>query len=85
MLRPPELAKQVGEPDALHYRPAVQADRGDGQPLGAQERLGEGAEVLLLPPYSPDFNPIEEAFSKIEGSLRRAKARTLWALFEASG
>ena len=45
----------------------------------------EGAEVLLLPPYSPDFNPIEEAFSKIEGSLRRAKARTLWTLFEASG
>ena len=44
----------------------------------------EGAKVLLLPPYSPDFNPIEEAFSKIEGSLRRAKARTLSALFEAT-
>ncbi len=39
----------------------------------------EGAEVLLLPPYSPDFNPIEEAFSKVKGSLRRAKARTLAA------
>ena len=41
----------------------------------------EGAEVLLLPPY---FNPIEEAFSKIKGSLRRAKVRTLSALFEAT-
>ena len=27
----------------------------------------KGAEVLLLPPYSPDFNPIEEAFSKVKG------------------
>ncbi len=44
----------------------------------------EGAEVLLLPPYSPDFNPIEEAFSKVKGALRRAKARTLAALFEAT-
>lgn len=44
----------------------------------------EGAEVLLLPPYSPEFNPIEEAFSKVKGVLRRAKARTLAALFEAT-
>ncbi len=43
-----------------------------------------GATVLLLPPYSPDFNPIEEAFSKIKHSLRKAKARTLDALFEAT-
>ncbi len=44
----------------------------------------EGAEVLLLPSYSPNFNPIEEAFWKVKGSLRRAKARTLAALFEAT-
>ena len=43
-----------------------------------------GASVLLLPPYSPDFNPIEEAFSKIKHSLRKAEARTLEALFEAT-
>ncbi|PLS84619.1 MAG: hypothetical protein CYG60_16975 [Actinobacteria bacterium] len=43
-----------------------------------------GASVLLLPPYSPDLNPIEEAFSKIKHSLRKAKARTLDALFEAT-
>jgi len=43
------------------------------------------AEVLLLPPYSPDLNPIEEAFSKVKGLLlRKAKARTRGALFEAT-
>jgi transposase len=35
-----------------------------------------GAEILLLPPYSPDFSPIEEAFSKVKGILRRIGART---------
>ncbi len=43
-----------------------------------------GASVLLLPPYSPDFNPIEEAFSKVKGIMRKAKARTLGTLFEAT-
>ena len=50
----------------------------------AEGAEAEGAEVLLLPPYSPDFNPIEEAFSKVKSVLRRAKARTLAALFEAT-
>jgi transposase len=35
-----------------------------------------GAEILFLPPYSPDFSPIEEAFSKVKGILRRVGART---------
>jgi transposase len=43
-----------------------------------------GCELWFLPAYSPDFNPIEEAFSKIKHSLRKAKARTLEALFEAT-
>jgi len=46
---------------------------------------GRGCEVLYLPPYSPDFNPIEQAFSKVEGLLRRAQARTRQALIEAMG
>ncbi len=49
-----------------------------------EEEEEEGAEVLFLPPYSPDFNPIEEAFSKVKGLLRKAKARTREALFEAT-
>lgn len=47
-----------------------------------------GAELRHLPAYSPDFNPIEEAFSKVKQSLRRAQARTdddlrtaTWAAF----
>jgi len=44
-----------------------------------------GCEVLFLPAYSPDYNPIEEAFSKIKGLLRKAQARTREALIEALG
>ena len=44
-----------------------------------------GCELLYLPPYSPDFNPIEEAFSKIKGLLRKAQARSREALVEALG
>jgi transposase len=44
-----------------------------------------GCEVLFLPPYSPDYNPIEEAFSKIKGLLRKAQARTREDLLEALG
>jgi transposase len=46
---------------------------------------GRGCQLLFLPPYSPDFNPIEEAFSKIKGLLRKAQARTRQALIEALG
>jgi transposase len=42
-----------------------------------------GARLLYLPPYSPDFNPIEQAWSKIKQLLRSAKARTLEALESA--
>jgi transposase len=42
-------------------------------------------ELLYLPPYSPDLNPIEQAFSKVKGLMRRAEARTRGALVEAMG
>ena len=41
-----------------------------------------GAKLLYLPPYSPDFNPIENAFAKLKALLRKAAERTvegLWA------
>ena len=44
-----------------------------------------GCELIYLPPYSPDLNPIEEAFSKIKGLLRKAEARSREALLEAIG
>ncbi len=44
-----------------------------------------GCELLYLPPYLPDLNPIEEAFAKIKGVLRKAEARNREALIEAIG
>ena len=44
-----------------------------------------GASVLYLPPYSPDFNPIEAMFSKLKAFLRSVKARTAEALLKAMG
>ena len=44
----------------------------------------KGCQLWLLPSYSPDFNPIEEAFSKVKNLIRKAKARTLEALFAAT-
>jgi len=46
---------------------------------------GAGCELLYLPPYSPDLNPIEQAFSKVKGLLRQAEARTREALIGAMG
>jgi transposase len=44
-----------------------------------------GCELSYLPPYSPDFNPIEQAFSKVKGLMRRAEARTRESLIDAMG
>jgi transposase len=43
------------------------------------------ARVVFLPPYSPDFNPIEQVFSKIKNQLRRRELRTIAALENAFG
>jgi transposase len=42
-----------------------------------------GAELRYLPPYSPDFNPIEQFFAKLKALLRKAAARTVDALIAA--
>ena len=42
-----------------------------------------GAYLLYLPPYSPDLNPIEQAFSKLKAHLRKVSARTVDELWEA--
>ena len=42
---------------------------------------GRGCQLWLLPSYSPDLDPIEEAFSKVKNLIRKAKARTLESLF----
>jgi len=48
---------------------------------GVRERIeAAGAQLLYLPPYSPDLNPIEKAWAKLKQLLRTAKARTKEAL-----
>jgi len=44
-----------------------------------------GASLLYLPPYSPDFNPIEKAFSKLKALLRKAAERTVDGLWNRIG
>jgi hypothetical protein len=69
----------------------ARTDCGDGQPLLPQGLSGKRAhrerecELIYLPPYSADLNPIEEAFAQIKALLRRVEARTREALIEAMG
>jgi transposase len=54
------------------------------KPVAVREAIkAAGAIMLFLPPYSPDFNPIEMAFSKIKAFLKKAAARTVHALWDA--
>ena len=60
--------------------------------LGSHKRPGirtaieaAGASLLYLPPYSPDFNPIENAFAKMKAMLRKAAERTIDGLWSAIG
>lgn len=69
-LRPGDIVVMDNLP--AHKPPAIRE---------ALERAG--AELRFLPPYSPDFNPIELAFSKIKAHLKKAAARTLADLWIA--
>jgi transposase len=51
-----------------------------------RERIeAAGASLLFLPPYSPDFNPIEKAFAKLKALLRKAAERTVAGLWDLIG
>ncbi len=53
---------------------------------GVREAIeGAKARLLYLPPYSPDFNPIEMAFSKLKALIRKAAPRTVTDLWETLG
>ena len=71
----------------LHAGQIVVMDNlGAHRPKRIRELIeGRGCELLYLPAYSPDYNPIEEAFSQIKGFLRKVGARTKDALVEALG
>jgi transposase len=54
------------------------------KPAGVRQAIeASGALLLYLPPYSPDFNPIEMAFAKLKAMLRKAAARTVAQLWRA--
>ena len=63
---------------ALHPGDVVVMDNLSSHKVqGVQQRIEKcGAEVLYLPPYSPDLNPIEKAWSKLKQPLRSTKPRT---------
>ena len=70
----PELAK--GDVVIMDNLPAHKV-------TGVRQAIeGAGARILYLPPYSPDFNPIEMAFSKLKALLRKAAARTITELWD---
>ena len=59
---------------------------GSHKKSGVREAIeAAGASLLYLPPYSPDFNPIEKAFSKFKAKLRKTAARTVESLWTAIG
>jgi transposase len=53
---------------------------------GIREAIeARGAELLYLPPYSPDLNPIEQAFAKLKAMLRKAAERSIAGLWDTIG
>ncbi|MCF6198541.1 MAG: transposase [Hyphomicrobiaceae bacterium] len=54
-------------------------------PRAAELLKKRGASFLFLPPYSPDFNPIEMAFSKLKAHLRAREVRSIDKLWRAIG
>jgi transposase len=71
----------------LHPGQIVSWDNLSGHQSARARRAVEGAgcRVLPTPRYSPDCNPIEQAFSKLKARLRRAEARTFEAIVAATG
>ncbi len=78
--------EKVLAPSLEEGRIVVMDNLGAHRPKRVRELIERrGCELLYLPSYSPDYNPIEEAFAKIKGLLRQAAARTKEALVEAIG
>jgi transposase len=64
----------------------VMDNLGSHKGLGVRKAIeATGATLLYLPPYSPDFNPIEKAFSKLKALLRKAAERTVDGLWNKIG
>lgn len=78
--------EKVLAPSLQPGRIVVMDNLGAHKPRRVRELIEErDCELVYLPAYSPDYNPIEEAFSKIKSLLRNASARSREALVEAMG
>jgi len=84
-----DLRRESARPESLRRAQIIVLDNLSAHKSERAKELIEerGCQLLLyLPAYSsPEFNPIEEAFSKIKSALRKAQARTREALIEALG
>jgi transposase len=77
---------QVLVPELREGDIVIMDNLGSHKGKGVREAIeAAGANLLYLPPYSPDFNPIENAFSKLKALLRKAAARTVDGLWSAIG
>jgi transposase len=74
---------QVLVPDLRPGDTVIMDNLGSHKGAGVRAAIeAAGASLLYLPPYSPDFNPIEKAFAKLKAGLRKAATRTIDALWE---
>jgi transposase len=78
--------EKVLAPSLKEGQIAVMDNLGAHRPKRGRELIEQrGAKLLYLPSYSPDYNPIEEAFAKVKNLLANAAARSKEALVEAIG
>ncbi|MBT3072142.1 transposase, partial [Rhodomicrobium sp. Az07] len=77
---------QVLVPELRHGDIVVMANLSSHKRVSVRERIeAAGATLLFLPPYSPDFNPIEKAFARLKATLRKSGKRTISGLWTLIG
>ncbi len=75
--------EQVLVPELISGDVVVMDNLSSHKVAGVREAIeAAGADLLYLPPYSPDLNPIEQAFAKLKAGLRKASARTVDELWQ---
>jgi transposase len=76
-------AEQVLAPTLIKGDIVILDNLGSHKGQAARNAIrARGAHLIVLPPYSPDLNPIEQSFAKLKAHLRQAKKRTIPALYD---
>ena len=71
------------DPQSRRYQSSWTTCHATRWPVSARAIESIGAKLVYLPPYSPDLNPIEQAFAKLKAMLRKAGERTRDGLWDA--